>query len=244
MQEKFEALYTWRLDIVILFLRYFIIAGIAWVLCYKLFVNYLYKFKIQKKIPSLLQVRREVSYSISTLVIYSLASWFVFFAYKKGYTKIYFDIDDYGIAYLIGSFLAMVVIHDTFFYWTHRLIHHPKIFRPVHIIHHQSTNPSPWAAFSFHPLEATLSIGIIPIIIFFIPAHPLIIGLFLTNMTLVNVMGHLGFEFFPIWFRKSWIGKFYNTATNHDLHHSLSKGNYGLYFSIWDKWMGTYIEKA
>ncbi|MEI7983754.1 MAG: sterol desaturase, partial [Bacteroidota bacterium] len=27
----------------------------------------------------------------------------------------------------------------------HRLIHHPLLFKRVHLVHHQSTNPSPWA---------------------------------------------------------------------------------------------------
>ena len=35
------------------------------------------------------------------------------------------------------------------------------------------------------------------------------------------------------------IGKFFSTPTNHIQHHDSFKGNYGLYFNFWDRWMGT-----
>ena len=30
-----------------------------------------------------------------------------------------------------------------------------------------------------------------------------------------------------------------NTSVSHNLHHQYFKGNYGLYFTIWDRLMGT-----
>jgi len=134
----------------------------------------------------------------------------------------------------------MVVVHDTYFYWTHRLIHYPKLFSKIHKVHHYFDNPSPWSAFSFHPFEAMISIGIIPIIVFFIPCHPFAIFTFLSYMTLINIMGHLGFETFSIRFRKSTLGQWHNTSTYHNIHHQKSKYNYGLYFTFWDRIMGTY----
>jgi sterol desaturase/sphingolipid hydroxylase (fatty acid hydroxylase superfamily) len=29
------------------------------------------------------------------------------------------------------------------------------------------------------------------------------------------------------------------TTTHHDMHHQQFNGNYGLYFTWWDRWMGT-----
>ena len=37
----------------------------------------------------------------------------------------------------------------------------------------------------------------------------------------------------------SWLGKFFSTPTNHIQHHDSFKGNFGLYFNLWDRWMGT-----
>jgi lathosterol oxidase len=35
------------------------------------------------------------------------------------------------------------------------------------------------------------------------------------------------------------VGKWINTSVNHNQHHQFFKGNYGLYFLWWDRWMGT-----
>jgi lathosterol oxidase len=66
----------------------------------------------------------------------------------------------------IVSLALMLLLHDAWFYWTHRLMHHPKIFRHVHLVHHRSINPSPWAAYSFHPIEAVIEAGIYLLIVF------------------------------------------------------------------------------
>jgi sterol desaturase/sphingolipid hydroxylase (fatty acid hydroxylase superfamily) len=35
--------------------------------------------------------------------------------------------------------------------------------------------------------------------------------------------------------------KYKTASTHHNLHHEKFKGNYGLYFTFWDKWMKTEI---
>ena len=37
----------------------------------------------------------------------------------------------------------------------------------------------------------------------------------------------------------SWLRRILNTPTNHIMHHEKLRGNYGLYFNIWDRLMGT-----
>ena len=133
----------------------------------------------------------------------------------------------------------MFIIHDTYFYWTHRLMHHPKIFRWFHLVHHLSTNPSPWAAYSFHPLEAIVEAGIFAVFLFTIPMHPLHLAIFFFIMIVYNVYGHLGYELYPKDFSSHWLGKWINTSVNHNQHHQYFKGNYGLYFLWWDRWMKT-----
>ncbi|MEM7658110.1 MAG: sterol desaturase family protein, partial [Bacteroidota bacterium] len=125
------------------------------------------------------------------------------------------------------------------FYWMHRLMHHPRLFKAVHLIHHTSTNPSPWTSYAFHPLEAVIEAGIIPLIAFTLPVHKGAISLFLLFQFVYNVYGHLGYELYPKGFHKSWIGRWINTSVCHNLHHKRFHGNYGLYFLWWDRWMGT-----
>lgn len=235
---------SWMAGAMILIFRYFFIAGIAYFVFYTCKKNKLSHLKIQHKLPSSNQLKNEILYSLLTLLIYSGTSGIVLYWYQAGITKIYLDINDYGIFYLIGSVFLMIVFHDTYFYWTHQLMHRYKWLYKFHKIHHLSHNPTPWTAFAFHPVEALLSLGIIPLIIFNIPTHPLAFILFLTFMTAYNVLIHLGYDIFP---EKSFfhlIGKWKNTTSDHDLHHEIGgRFNYGLYFSIWDRIMGTYVEK-
>jgi sterol desaturase/sphingolipid hydroxylase (fatty acid hydroxylase superfamily) len=133
----------------------------------------------------------------------------------------------------------MFLLHDTYFYWTHRAMHHKKLFRAMHLVHHKSVNPSPWAAYAFHPLEAIVEAGIFAVFLFTIPIHPLHLLVFFFAMIVYNVYGHLGYELYPAGFSKHWLGKWINTSVNHNQHHQHFKGNYGLYFTFWDRLMGT-----
>ena len=64
-----------------------------------------------------------------------------------------FTVD--GLTIEVGASIGIaIVVHDTWFYWTHRLMHHRRLFKLFHRVHHESTNPTPWAAYCFAPLEA------------------------------------------------------------------------------------------
>jgi hypothetical protein len=163
----------------------------------------------------------------------------LYVAQMNGFTQIYDKVSDYGWAYFVFSIVLMIVLHDTWFYWTHRLMHHPKLYKYIHKVHHQSTDPSPFAAFSFHPLEALVEAGADIIFSFLFPVHLMaLIGWQLLQM-LLNVMGHLGYEIYPNGFSTHWLFKFKTPSTHHNLHHSHFSGNYGLYFTWWDKWCKT-----
>ena len=68
-------------------------------------------------------------------------------------------MDKHGFSYFIFSTFLLMMIHDIYFYLTHRAMHNKKIYSVIHSIHHKSNNPTPWAAFSFHPIEAIIQIG-------------------------------------------------------------------------------------
>jgi len=53
-----------------------------------------------------------------------------------------------------------------------------------------------------------------------------------------NAQGHSGIEFH----HHKWVDSpldIFTTTTHHDMHHQKVKGNYGLYFTWWDRIMGT-----
>jgi sterol desaturase/sphingolipid hydroxylase (fatty acid hydroxylase superfamily) len=151
----------------------------------------------------------------------------------------YASISDLGWPYYFASLVLMILLHDAYFYWTHRTMHHKSLFRVFHRVHHLSHNPSPWAAFSFHPLEAVVEAGIILLIVLLIPHHKSAIPVFLLFMTTMNVLGHLGYELYPKGFSRHPVGRWLTTSTHHNMHHHRGKGNFGLYFNWWDRWCGT-----
>ncbi|MDZ7646469.1 MAG: sterol desaturase family protein [Cytophagales bacterium] len=132
-----------------------------------------------------------------------------------------------------SGIILMLLIHDTYFYWAHRAMHHPKLFAIFHRVHHLSTNPSPWAAFAFHPLESVVEAGIILVLALVMPVHAYSIALFLLIMMIYNVYGHLGYELYPKGFTKTWLGKWVNTSVNHNQHHQSFKGKlWPLFFVV------------
>lgn len=196
--------------------------------------------KIQLTFPKLNDYARELSFSTLSVIIFSIPPLVMLYSKTiKPHTTFYKDMDEHGTLYFILAFPLMLLMHDAYFYWAHRIMHHPWLFKKVHLVHHRSTNPSPWAAYAFHPLEAIVESLIFVIFLFTIPVHSIHLMWFFVISLVYNVYGHLGFELFPKGFNKHWLGKWFNTSVSHNQHHQYFNGNYGLYFTFWDRLMGT-----
>ncbi|MBC7902148.1 MAG: sterol desaturase family protein [Gemmatimonadaceae bacterium] len=220
--------------------RYMLVAGIAFLLFYILLQKKISHKKIQTRQPLRNDYIREIGFSLLTISIFAVIILLIVkHPLIRPASKIYTSIAQLGWLYFFLAFIFLAIIHDTYFYWTHRLMHNKSIFKYFHLVHHKSTNPSPWAAYAFHPLEAIVEAGVFPIMVFLIPVHPLHIAIFFFFMIVYNVYGHLGYEIYPRGFSRHWLGKWINTSVNHNLHHQYFKGNYGLYFLFWDRLMGT-----
>ena len=224
---------------VIVVVRYFALAGLAYWLCWVKFNKKLGARRIQAARPDRKWVRREILWSLLSSVIFALSGTAGLYAWERGWTLVYLEIPTYGWFYFFASILLLAFLHDTYFYWTHRLMHLPGFFKWFHQIHHDSKNPTPWAAFSFHPLEACVEAIILPVFVFILPLHPAALLVFLTAMTVFGIINHLGYELYPLNFSRHWLWRWVISATHHDQHHRLYKNNLGLYFTWWDHWMGT-----
>lgn len=220
-------------------IRYFLVAGLAFFLVYKLLERKLSRSKIQSREASRKDFSREIFHSMQSTAIMSGVAFVVLFTDLKQYTLVYDDVSYFGFWYLPVSVALSLIIHDTYFYWMHRLLHHPKIFRFAHLVHHKSVNPSPWASYSFHAIEAFTEGAILVVLAMVLPMHPFAIAAFVFSGFVINVYGHLGYEIMPRGFRDTWLFEVINTSTHHNLHHRKFKGNYGLYFRFWDRIMGT-----
>jgi lathosterol oxidase len=224
---------------IVIMLRYFIIAGLFYVLFHRTFIHYFKNRKINDRHYSIGQFRKEIAWSILTGFIFSIAGTFTLLGWQKNKTLIYTDPAAYAWWYLPLSLVIAMAIHETYYYWLHRLMHIPSIYKQMHKVHHDSKISSPWTSFSFHPYEAIMQAIILPFTLMIIPMHPVVILVQLTIMTFSSVINHLDIELYPSWFNKNIIGKWLVGATHHSLHHKQFRYNYGLYFTFWDKWKKT-----
>jgi sterol desaturase/sphingolipid hydroxylase (fatty acid hydroxylase superfamily) len=224
--------------------KYYFIAGPVFLIFYLFLKKKITYKKIQSRFPKVKDYSREILFSTLSIFIFVFPPLIMLHSDSiRPHTTYYKNISDHGWAYALLAFPLMMVIHDTYFYWVHRLMHQPRLFKWFHLIHHRSSNPSPWAAYAFHPLEAVAESLIFVIFLLTIPIHHIHLTLFFIFSLVYNVYGHLGFELYPKGFNRHWLGKWINTSISHNMHHQYFKGNYGLYFTFWDRLMKTMHNK-
>jgi Delta7-sterol 5-desaturase len=220
-------------------LRYLIIVLVAWLVFYKIFSKRPFVKKIQSRFQKSADYKREILHTVMTIAIFAAVPLILFTPYIQPHTTIYKSLDGHSLVIFFLMFPVMILIHDAYFYWMHRFMHWQPIYKFVHLLHHKSSNPGPFTTYSFAPLEAIGEVSIIIVFAFTIPIHPLNILGFLIFQTIHSVYIHMGYEIMPKSLNKHWLGKYYCTSINHNMHHQYYKGNYGLYFTWWDRWMGT-----
>ena len=186
------------------------------------------------------QMRREVACSLASAAIYGIPAGVLAWGWKAhGWTRIYEDVHAYPLWYLPVSVGIYLVLHDTWFYWTHRWMHRPALFKAAHAVHHASRPPTAWAAMAFHPIEAVTGAVAIPLLVLVIPIHVGALGFVLALMTVMGVTNHMGWEIFPRFMWRGPLGGWLITASHHQRHHEQYGCNYGLYFRFWDRLCGT-----
>jgi lathosterol oxidase len=217
---------------------YLTMAGALWIVFYVVFRTALSHRRVAKRDPTRGQIVREILHSLRSIAIFGLV-WGGTVLIARTFSLHLFRGRELGWGWFLLTIVAMVLLHDAYFYWTHRLMHHRRLYRFFHHTHHLSTSPTPWAAYAFSPAEAVVQAGIAPILIFALPLHPGAFGIFMLWQITFNVFGHCGYEVYPSWFLRTPFGTFFNTVTHHSMHHEKFKANFGLYFNFWDRWMGT-----
>ncbi|MGB3651823.1 MAG: sterol desaturase family protein [Rivularia sp. (in: cyanobacteria)] len=219
--------------------RYFVICGGAHLFFYSIFSNFFEKPNLSRKPPSWKVIKKDMELSLCSAVIFAFGAALVITAYDLGFTRLYISVDKYGFWYLGISFVALLILQDAYFYFMHRLFHHPLLFKKLHYGHHRSGEPTPWTSFAFDSSEAIIQALFFICIVFVLPLHyiPLITALMV--MTIWAVFNHIGFELFPSSFYSNWLGKWFIGSKHHLIHHRKYRLHYGLYFTFWDKLLGT-----
>lgn len=193
--------------------------------------------KIDRDTPTTV-LSHEYALTLLSMLIFAATGWLVGFIVERGIAQVSEPEPLTWSSFFKGlaGFFAAIVVHDLYFYLTHRFLHWRPVFKTVHHIHHRSHDTNSWSAFSFHPLEGLIQVGIIPIVALVLPLSETALVVFAAYLILMTVYGHSGYELRS---HRLKVFGFFNTAYHHYLHHRFIHCNYGLYLNVWDWVLGT-----
>jgi sterol desaturase/sphingolipid hydroxylase (fatty acid hydroxylase superfamily) len=134
------------------------------------------------------------------------------------------------------AFFAILPLWGSFhFYWVHRWLHWPPLYKIAHALHHRNVNVGPWSGISMHPIEHAIYFSSL-LIHFVLPTHPMHILFHVYTFTLSPICSHSGFDgLIAKGDKRVQLGDFF-----HQLHHRYFECNYGTVEMPWDRWFGTF----
>jgi len=221
-------------SIIVTFFRLLLFFLIAITLAYTLLVR---KSKLQSNFNNFI---REIKYSVFNLFLFSVIANILYETKLIEYTTLYYNISEYGWVYYFSIIPIMFIIYDLYFYITHRIMHHKKLFNLFHITHHKSKEISPMTGLSMDVLEAIINQVALIMLFFLFPIHTSHVNIWVIVTISYTIYLHSRIELYSNKFLETKIGKLINTTKTHSEHHLKFKGNYGFYTLIWDKLFKTH----
>ncbi|NNU17626.1 sterol desaturase family protein [Parvularcula sp. ZS-1/3] len=220
--------------------RYLVLAIGVWFVLWVMLSRFIWFRKVRSEWPPREQMVSELLHSLRSIAIFSVFSSLIWVLYEAQWLP-WADVNAQmtGPWWFWGSIAVTILCHDAYFYWVHRWMHSPKRFRLYHRRHHKSMNPSPFTAYSFDLREAALMVIFVVGFEILVPNAHGSTGMFIVIQLVKNTLAHSGFELMPARRDGKPMFDFFTTTVHHDLHHARAGYNFGLYFTWWDRWMGT-----
>ena len=135
----------------------------------------------------------------------------------------------------IALFFLVPFIHEVGFYFVHRSLHWPPLYRIAHKLHHRNSNPGPWSGLSMHPIEHLMYFSTI-LLFFIIPSHPIHMINLASRLGVAPAQGHTGFDRVVVSDDAAMDTSYYA----HYLHHRYFEVNYADGMVPLDKWFGSF----
>lgn len=169
----------------------------------------------------------------SGITLWSLAQIVVFWMMANGYAPSLLFPDN--PVWFVAAFVLIPIWSSFHFYWVHRLLHWPPLYKAAHALHHRNVNVGPWSGISMHPIEHALFYTNF-LIHLVVPTHPLHVMFHGYIQSTHPVFSHSGFEDLMVKDSPQMaMGVFF-----HQLHHRYFECNYGTVEMPWDRWFGSY----
>lgn len=134
---------------------------------------------------------------------------------------------------LLRDNLAMTLVHEFGFYWTHRLAHaHPRLYR-FHKVHHEYKQNTILASQHEHPVDYVLTIATPALMaISAVGPHSFTLFQWIAWLIMANIDDHVGYAF-P-WSPVRWFPLAASTDM-HEFHHAKNMGCFASKLSLNDR---------
>jgi len=179
------------------------------------------------------QEKQEITVALYSIPIMAIPSTFIFLGELRGYSMLYgeFNWTVSDISYVVLSVVLYLLFTDALIYWIHRALHLTIFYAPIHKLHHRWVISTPFASHAFHPLDGFSQSMPYHIFAYIFPLHKMVyMGLFIfVNMWTISIHDN----------NTQAVGTILLGAGHHTVHHRKFNYNYGQYFILWDKMMGT-----
>jgi len=122
------------------------------------------------------------------------------------------------LATSIASLVFFAICREVSFYYSHRLLHHPSIYKHIHKKHHTWISPVAISATYAHPLEHVIS-NVFPLILgpTILKSHTVLTWIWVCYVTFETLSVHSGFHL-----------PGFTSPEFHDFHHLKFNFNYGV----------------
>ena len=180
------------------------------------------------------QVRDNMFWTLASgVTVWTAYEALLFWAMANGWAPVL--TWDRNPVWFVALFALIPVWESFYFYWIHRLLHVPFLYRHVHALHHRNVNVGPWSGLSMHPVEHVIFLGSV-LVHFVVAAHPVHVLYHLQYYALTAATTHTGFEGLVVKDRNRLaLGTFH-----HQMHHRYFECNYGSLEMPWDKFFGSF----
>jgi sterol desaturase/sphingolipid hydroxylase (fatty acid hydroxylase superfamily) len=138
---------------------------------------------------------------------------------------------------VFGQVLGVLLFYDFFYYFMHRTLHHRKLMKWVHGVHHKARFPSAVESLYLHPLEQLAGLSLLmgsTAILGPVSTTAFLLIVFVHTTANILVHTNMVFPHPACKLANYW-------AQRHDVHHGKHLNrNYASIFPFWDMMFDTY----
>ena len=151
------------------------------------------------------------------------------------------SVEDLRVMNSIAPVYLIFVMDDFIYYFTHRVMHHPLLYKWCHKHHHRQSIPfrGYMDAANESPIEQVLGLAAVWVSVKFMSRLPFglhavgIVGFFAVYAA-TAFLNHTDYDLQPGWPALGY------TVRAHEMHHRFPNCNYAQNIMLWDKLFGTF----